>query len=191
MKTCTKCKAGKSAAEFSKDKSRKDGLYPHCKECVRVAHAIWYAANPGKNSLRCKKWREDHPVQARQTNRRLSASQREQRPQYNRARVQQFKLDNPSWCAENNARRRAAKLQATPAWADQDKIKFIYAQAAELGMHVDHIVPLKSKLVCGLHNEFNLQVLTGVDNLKKGNRHWPDMPLAAEGGFGRRLADTK
>lgn len=176
MKTCSKCKADKSAAEFSKDKSRKDGLYPHCKECVQVAHAIWYAANPGKNSLRCKKWREDHPIQARQTNRRLSASQREQRPQYNRARVQQFKLDNPSWCAENNARRCAAKLQATPTWADPLAIKSIYAQASEAGVHVDHIVPLRSKLVCGLHVEHNLQLLAAGPNRSKGNRYWPDMP---------------
>ena len=78
--------------------------------------------------------------------------------------------------------RRARKLQATVAWADKDKIAWFYAQAKELtkftGMvyHVDHIVPLTSKLVCGLHNEFNLQLLPGPENLRKQNRHWPDMP---------------
>jgi len=80
-----------------------------------------------------------------------------------------------------DAKRRAAKLQATVAWANQDKIAAIYAEAQRIseltGMayHVDHMVPLISKKVCGLHNEFNLQLLPGVENLQKHNRHWPDM----------------
>lgn len=82
---------------------------------------------------------------------------------------------------EHYAQRRAAHIRAMVKWADQQKIDAIYALAQNLskatGMthHVDHIVPLISKRVCGLHNEFNLQVLPGPDNLKKGNRSWPDM----------------
>lgn len=33
MKVCRKCKLEKDESEFSKDKSRKDGLYSHCKAC--------------------------------------------------------------------------------------------------------------------------------------------------------------
>lgn len=80
------------------------------------------------------------------------------------------------------AMRRAARLQATPEWADGTAILAFYAEANRLSIetgvvhHVDHIVPLTSKTVCGLHCEFNLQVLPGVENLRKHNREWPDMP---------------
>lgn len=80
------------------------------------------------------------------------------------------------------AQRRARRMMATPAWVDGDAILAFYAEANRLSIetgtvhHVDHIVPLTSKLVCGLHCEHNLQVLPGVENLRKHNRHWPDKP---------------
>jgi hypothetical protein len=73
-------------------------------------------------------------------------------------------------------RREAQKLQATPAWADLDAIADVYREAAYFGMHVDHMVPLRHKSVCGLHVWDNLQLLTPKENISKGNRFWPDMP---------------
>ena len=80
------------------------------------------------------------------------------------------------------ARRRAAKFKATPAWADPVKMQAFYDEAVRLTKetgvvhHVDHIIPLQSRLVCGLHCEANFQVLTKTDNLKKHNSTWPDAP---------------
>lgn len=67
-------------------------------------------------------------------------------------------------------------VRATPTWADLDKIEAIYDEAARLTRetgikhHVDHFYPLRSKTMCGLHVETNLQILTAVDNLRKSNK---------------------
>jgi hypothetical protein len=76
----------------------------------------------------------------------------------------------------------AKKLNAIPTWNE----RFIVEEAYELAerrskafgfkWHVDHIVPIQSPIVCGLHVHSNLQVIPGADNIRKGNLYWPDMP---------------
>ncbi len=66
----------------------------------------------------------------------------------------------------NAALYRARKLNQTPEDADMDAIKEIYETCPD-GWHVDHIVPLSKG---GLHHQDNLQHLTALDNLSKGNR---------------------
>lgn len=67
---------------------------------------------------------------------------------------------------------------ATPPWINWEMIqqmRQIYT-SAKPGEHVDHIVPLKSPYVCGLHVPWNLQVIPAKQNLSKSNQWWPGHP---------------
>lgn len=83
---------------------------------------------------------------------------------------------------EQSMRRYINQELATPPWADRSSILEIYKKAHELTSstgvkhQVDHIVPITSKLVCGLHVQNNLQILDKIENIKKGNRMWPGHP---------------
>lgn len=78
--------------------------------------------------------------------------------------------ENAGTINAKQAMRYARQLRACPAWADLEQIKAIYQEASSRGLEVDHIVPLQGRLVCGLHVQTNLQLLTAQENLKKGNR---------------------
>lgn len=106
-------------------------------------------------------------------------------PEKQKARSRRWYTANPEKSTEKTQWRRAQKLRATPAWANKFFIEEAYDLAARrtaikcggyAKWHVDHIVPLKSKIVCGLHVERNLQVIPAVQNMAKSNRYWPDMP---------------
>jgi len=71
---------------------------------------------------------------------------------YHKKYDSQYRLSNPGIFNAYNAKRRAAKLQRTPAWADLEAIKQIYADCAEINIAaklagctekfvVDHIIP--------------------------------------------------
>jgi hypothetical protein len=123
---------------------------------------------------------------------KANGTYRAARPGRNAAASRGWRLSNPgkikSWVAANLPRfaaaamkRYASQFRATPVWASTEKINDWYeARAAaeelfEVRVQVDHIVPLKSDVVCGLHCEQNMQLLLAVVNASKSNRVWPDM----------------
>ena len=79
--------------------------------------------------------------------------------------------------ADTKARRRKHR-SATPPWLtrkQKSEIRQLYQIAITMTQTtgeqyvVDHIYPLRSEVVCGLHVPWNLRVITQVENLRKSN----------------------
>jgi 5-methylcytosine-specific restriction endonuclease McrA len=60
QKRCTNCGETKPIELFGKDKNRKGGHYPHCKECVKAKSKEWRKNNPEKSRSFSKKWYDNN-----------------------------------------------------------------------------------------------------------------------------------
>lgn len=190
-KQCYKCGEVKEESHFSTRKGSKDGLRNDCKQCVSNRNKEYYSKNKDKILDQVHEYYEHNAStilnQKAMYYEKNKSSILEDRKKYyleNKAAVRNYQskyaLENRAYFSASNAKRKAQKLRATPAWADKEHIKSFYIlcslnREAGYDVHVDHIVPLQGKTVCGLHCEANLRLAYASDNLTKGNRYWPDM----------------
>jgi hypothetical protein len=189
LKRCSKCGEDKPLSEFPLCRGKPRA---RCKPCHVSDARAWALENHEVYKAQLRKWHMANvpprfmgpplpPHILRERNRAATKRWRE-------ANVDAFAAMRKAWAAENKhvqmetvRRRQAAKLQATPKWASRKVMQSIYAEAVALSRidgiqrDVDHIVPLISKRVCGLHCEANLQVLPRKENRMKHNIYWPDM----------------
>lgn len=128
-----------------------------CMACKREYSRQRYAGNlPAAREARARRYWRD-PQRAREA-----------------SRADYLRNPAPVQAAVATARTRTAGT--IPPWYEDARVRLVYLAAREWGMEVDHVVPLKHPLVCGLHCWANLQLLTRGENSAKGNREWPDMP---------------
>ena len=92
------------------------------------------------------------------------------------------KEKNPDYYKALTSVRKRRHRDATPKWITTGHklaMRQLYLQAMELTKLtgeryvVDHIVPLISDAVCGLHVPWNLRVITQEENLRKSNKLEP------------------
>jgi hypothetical protein len=166
-------------------------------EKVAAYNREYANADHGRAQAATKRWREAHPEAERASAQKSRAKHRDtilaRKKAYRAANKDKVDASIKAWRVANKDRvktlslhhcrvRQTSKLQAIPGWADDDQIRHIYEKAKEwsavlgIELHVDHTIPLKSPLVCGLHCPDNLQLLEKSINISKGNRTWPDMP---------------
>jgi hypothetical protein len=132
---------------------------------VKEINRLYYLKNKKTRKEKIKLYILNNKEKRIETNRLYNLNNKEKKREYNI----KYKLKNPHIQKAILAKRRAAKLKATPKFANLEKIKEIYKNCPK-GYHVDHIVPLQGKEVCGLHVEWNLQYLTPSDNHSKSNK---------------------
>lgn len=154
------------AKEYGEKTKEAKRLYD---EQYRVENADRLAKNKREYYLRNKNRLLQYQIEYRRLNTSKISS-----------RASAYKKNNRALFNHFGAVRRSQKIKASVKWANDRKILQIYSKAKRfkdwLGVdyHVDHIIPLQHPSVCGLHNEFNLQILTSSENIRKSNKFNPE-----------------
>lgn len=196
MVYCTSClRYLPKSVEFFYKKELQDGYFKGtCINCrkERGSEAVLSSEEKrNKRKERAKKWVDENKDRHIENGRRwknknkhlvkLMAIEYDKKPETKQARKAAAKrryMLNPekyrSKASESHRRIRKAR----PLWYDRERIEIrkLYLEASKLGLQVDHIVPINSSLVCGLHCLANLRLLSATENQSKSNRWWPDMP---------------
>lgn len=159
---------------------------PHCSQCniekrkkryqnnieqQRETARNYYHSNKQKAASYSKQWQQQNKDYIYEKNKRWRAQNTQKANELNKI----WRINNRAYILHKNAMRKKHIKLATPQWADLIAIRRKYelatwcSQIMGNSYHVDHIIPLKGKLVCGLHVCSNLQIIPAADNLKKNN----------------------
>ena len=164
---CSCCKIEKGLEEFHRDKNDPLGRSYRCKPCAKAVATKWQTENRDRVLQKNKKWQENNEEKYKASQEKYHIA--------NKAKIQET---TRNWFKKTRmgshyaALRRAAELRATPKWANLKAIAEFYKNCPK-GYHVDHIIPLRNKLICGLHVLENLQYLPATENMRKSNRFTP------------------
>ena len=176
-KVCAGCHQSLHKDCYGKSKRDKTGYLPRCKSCVRVYKRKSFLKNKDELNRRRREQYKENP------DKRMAWSIKN--PDKVREYKRRWKENNKHNLVTGDLARRTRMKLACPKWLSEfDKfyINELYDLASKRSnllnskFCVDHIVPIMSDLVCGLHCPDNLEIISSAENMKKSNRYWPDMP---------------
>jgi hypothetical protein len=171
--TCSTCAAANrqkfAATKPEARRAIETRSYKKRAEKIRAAARSWRAANPELVAVQKRRERERNAGAAPE-----SARAYKERNKAHLAKLAaEYRRQNKGRVNAHTAARKCRQMKATPPWADLEAIASLYAEGAASGMDVDHVIPLKGKLVSGLHVETNLRLLPPTENNKKYNKFDP------------------
>lgn len=180
-KICRKCFVLKPLDGFHKHKQMADGHLNTCKMCHYAISRARLKEKHAEYSVVKRAWTEKNAANIRGSR---EAYKTKDRARHLKQKSEYAKRHSATYRAYG-ANYRAVKLNATVPYDEFNDIAIleIYdlcrlrTKALGITFHVDHIVPLVSSKVCGLHAFANLQILEGRANKSKGNRVWPNMSV--------------
>lgn len=124
-------------------------------------------------------WREAHRAEAAERTRQWNAA-KGQDPAFKAARAQYTQQWRKHNSPKNIAKSREYSLRRErriPSWASEDDL-WVIEEASALARlreqmlggawHVDHVIPLKGRVVSGFHLPDNIQVVPAEYNIQKG-----------------------
>lgn len=173
-KVCSKCKNIQSVDRFSKDKQRKDGLYPQCKLCQKIKIDKWSEKNKSHISQYHTKYYQLNKDKAReyqQQNKKRRSDYMKMWREKNKTRIRHYKKNYHNLVESKNINskllhnlrsRLQQSIKQNKKWARTMELvgcsvndlkkhleaKFVNGMSWEnygrMGWHVDHILPCYS-----------------------------------------------
>lgn len=134
--------------------------------------------HPNAKSCNSKRCRQDYKNEWAKQNPECKKKWILNNPEKRKQASAEYMKRNRSYYTEYASLRTRYMRQAKPKWLDEFQefwIQELYHLASLRNLEVDHIVPLKNDVVCGLHVPWNMQLLTRQANATKNNKFDEDL----------------
>ena len=161
-------------ANADKIKARAKAYYEANADKLKARNKAYYEANIDKEKARNKTYREAN------TDKIKARAKAYYEANADKAKVKRkaYRQANKQLIHAQTVKRRALKIPALLPTTDDELIKKLYKQRAEMSekhgekYHVDHIIPLS---IGGAHHQDNMRIITAKENMEKRNKYIPEL----------------